>query len=160
MNKLKTLEELKNIINQLKKQGKTIVFGNGCFDVIHVGHIRYLYGAKKLGDILIVGLNSDSSMKIIKDKNRPIINEQNRAEILSAVEFVDYIIIFSEPDANRMLSELQPHIHAKGTDYTKDNVPELNTVKAYGGKAAIVGDPKDHSTKNLIKTVCDLNVTS
>ena len=157
--KLRTVEEMKEIVVELKKKGKIVVFGNGCFDVLHVGHIRYLADAKKLGAILVVGLNSDISMKMIKDEKRPILPENERVEILSAVEFIDYIVIFNERDANNLLNAIKPNIHAKGTDYSKDNVPERQTVLSFGGKIAIVGDPKDHSTKDLIKTVCELRLS-
>ena len=151
LKKLKTLVELKKIVKSLKSKGKKIVFTNGCFDVLHVGHIRYLSAAKSLGDILIVGLNSDESVRKNKGNGRPLIKDLYRAEMLNEIEYIDYILIFSQPTVEKILLELKPDFHAKGTDYTESNVPEADTVKSYGGKVAIVGDPKEHSTTDLIK---------
>lgn len=151
------LDELKNIVERKKKQGKQIVFGNGCFDLLHVGHVRYLKGAKALGDILIVAVNDDSSVTGLGKRKRVVTPASERAEIIAALEGVDYVILFSEPNVENLLQTLQPHIHAKGTDYTEDSVPEGEIVRAYGGRVAIVGDPKDHSTRDLIKTIKDLD---
>lgn len=135
--------------------GKKIVLANGCFDFFHVGHIRYLAGAKSLGDLLIVAVNSDEQVRKLKGANRPLIPETERAEILSALRFVDYITIFSEPTVEQLLRAVRPDFHAKGTDYTIDSVPERDIVKEYGGQTAIVGDPKDHSSTTYIKKICD-----
>lgn len=132
---------------------KTIVLANGCFDLIHVGHIRYLAGAKSLGDILVVGLNSDEQVRKLKGENRPFIPEDERAEIVSALAFVDYVSVFPEPTVEELIRAIRPDYHAKGTDYTVDSVPEREIVKQCGGKVAIVGDPKDHSSTELISIV-------
>ncbi|MGD9577108.1 MAG: adenylyltransferase/cytidyltransferase family protein [Syntrophorhabdus sp.] len=150
------LDELKSIVEREKRQGKRIVFGNGCFDLLHVGHVRYLKGAKALGDILIVAVNDDSSVTGLGKRKRAVTPASERAEIIAALEGVDYVILFSEPNVERLLRKLQPHIHAKGTDYTEDSVPEGEIVRSYGGRVAIVGDPKDHSTRDLIKTIKEL----
>jgi len=148
-------EKLSKIIRKLKNQGKKVVFANGCFDLIHVGHIRFLKAAKAKGDILIVGLNSDSSVRKIKDRGRPIIKQKERAIILSSFYFVDYVTIFNERDVRKTLEILKPDYHAKGTDYTKDTVPEKDISEKYGIKIIIVGDKKKHSTKDLIKTIVE-----
>jgi rfaE bifunctional protein nucleotidyltransferase chain/domain len=148
-------EKLSKIISKLKNQGKKVVFANGCFDLIHVGHIRFLKAAKAKGDILIVGLNSDSSVRKIKDRGRPIIKQKERAIILSSFYFVDYVTIFNERDVRKTLEILKPDYHAKGTDYTKDTVPEKDISEKYGIKIIIVGDKKKHSTKDLIKTIVE-----
>lgn len=145
--------DLVQIVNQLKSQGKRIVLTNGCFDVLHVGHIRCLRGAKGQGDVLIVALNSDESMKRLKRVGRPIMPEQERIEILEALECIDYITLFSEGKVDRLLLMLKPHVHAKGTDYTEETVPERETVLSYGGEIAIVGDTKSHSTTDLIRAI-------
>lgn len=128
----------------------TIVFANGAFDLLHVGHVRYLEGAKKEGDRLIVAINSDASVRGLKGPNRPVLAEADRAELVAALRAVDYVVIFDEPTVTPLLELLKPDVHCKGTDYTVDTVPERDTVRAYGGRIAIVGDPKDHSTSNLL----------
>jgi len=133
-----------------------IVLANGCFDLFHVGHIRYLAGAKALGDILIVGINSDEQVRKLKGEKRPFMPEQERAEIISALKFVDYVTIFPEPTVTELIRAVRPDFHAKGTDYTTDSVPEREIVREYGGKVAIVGDPKDHSSTDLIKLVTEI----
>jgi D-glycero-beta-D-manno-heptose 1-phosphate adenylyltransferase len=150
---IKELSRLKDILETEKKKGKQIVFGNGCFDILHVGHIRYLKGAKELGDILIVAINDDLSVTGLGKRKQVVTPAAERAEIVSAIEFVDYVITFNEPNVKHLLLELKPHIHAKGTDYTEDNVPERNIVLSYGGRVAIVGDPKDHSTRDIIASI-------
>lgn len=155
MHKIIKREKLKRIIEKAKNNGKKIVFANGCFDLVHVGHIRFLKAAKSRGDILIIGLNSDKSVSRLKGNGRPIIKQKDRALILSAFEFVDYVTIFNEKDARKTLEMLQPTYHAKGTDYTKDTVPERKISKKYGIKVIIVGDKKRHSTKDLIKTIVE-----
>lgn len=136
-----------------RRKGAKIVLANGCFDLFHVGHIRYLAGAKALGDVLIVGINSDEQVKKLKGENRPFMPEQERAEIVSAFGFVDFVTIFDEPTVTELIRAVRPDFHAKGTDYTTESVPEREIVKEYGGKVAIVGDPKDHSSTDLIKLV-------
>ncbi len=153
MHKILKRTILKKILDRSKKQSKRIVFANGCFDLIHVGHIRFLKAAKEKGDILVVGLNSDKSVRAIKGKGRPIIKQQDRATILSSFQFVDYITIFNEKDVRKTLKILKPTYHAKGTDYTKETVPEKEISKKLGIKIIIVGDKKSHSTRDLIKTI-------
>lgn len=150
------LDELKEIIEKEKKAGKKVVFGNGCFDIVHVGHVRYLKGASELGDVLIVAVNDDSSVTGLGKRKKVVTPANERAEIISALDCVDYVILFGEPTVENLLRKLQPHIHAKGTDYTEDNVPERDVVLSYGGRIAIVGDPKDHSTRDIIKTIRNL----
>jgi D-glycero-beta-D-manno-heptose 1-phosphate adenylyltransferase len=133
-----------------RRSGAKIVLANGCFDLFHVGHIRYLAGAKALGDCMIVGINSDDQVRRIKGENRPFMPEQERAEIVSALKFVDYVTIFPEPTVEELIRAIRPDFHAKGTDYTTETVPEREIVRAYGGKVVIVGDPKDHSSTELI----------
>ena len=136
-----------------RRAGARIVLANGCFDLFHVGHIRYLAGAKALGDRLIVGINSDEQVRKLKGENRPFMPEQERAEIVSALKFVDYVTIFPEATVTELIRAVRPDFHAKGTDYTTETVPEREIVREYGGRVAIVGDPKDHSSTDLIKIV-------
>jgi rfaE bifunctional protein nucleotidyltransferase chain/domain len=153
LSKVYTLEMLVPVVEGRRQAGEAVVFANGCFDVLHVGHIRYLQGARALGDFLVVGLNSDVSVRRLKGPGRPLMPENERAEILAALSCVDYLVIFNEPTAERLLRALRPDIHCKGSDYTEDNVPEREVVLSYGGRVAIVGDPKDHSTRDLIKEI-------
>jgi len=148
-------EDLLRIVDRLKSRGKRIVLTNGCFDLLHVGHIRCLRGAKELGDVLIVAVNSDESMRKLKRAGRPIMPEGERVEILEALECVDYITLFSEEKVDRLLLALKPHVHAKGTDYTEETVPERDAVLSYGGEIAIVGDSKSHSTTELIRSIIE-----
>jgi rfaE bifunctional protein nucleotidyltransferase chain/domain len=144
---------LREAIAAAKKDGQRIVFANGCFDVLHVGHVRYLEAAKALGDLLIVAINSDAQARRLKGEGRPLMAQDQRAEIVSALAAVDFVTIFHEPTVAELLLELKPDIHAKGTDYTKDTVPERDVVRSYGGRVAIAGDPKDHSSSGLIEKV-------
>lgn len=146
-------EDLVKKISELRKTGAKIALANGCFDLFHVGHIRYLTGAKALADVLVVGINSDEQVKKLKGANRPFMPEAERAEIVSAFSFVDFVTIFDEPTVTELLRALKPDFHAKGTDYTVDSVPEREIVREYGGQTAIVGDPKDHSSTDLIELV-------
>jgi len=148
-----SIEALKGIIEGERSKGKKIIFGNGCFDLLHVGHIRYLKAAKALGDILVIGVNDDESLVSLGKRQSVITPLEERIEILAALESVDYIIAFKEPTVERLLRELKPHVHAKGTDYTVETVPEREIVRAYGGEVAIVGDEKSHSTRDIIKLV-------
>jgi rfaE bifunctional protein nucleotidyltransferase chain/domain len=136
-----------------KKAGRRIVFANGCFDVLHVGHVRYLEAAKALGDLLIVAINSDAQARRLKGEGRPLISQDQRAEIVAALDAVDFVTIFDEPTVAELLLALKPDIHAKGTDYTVDTVPERDVVRSYGGRVAIAGDPKDHSSSGMIEKV-------
>ncbi|MFC1725124.1 adenylyltransferase/cytidyltransferase family protein [candidate division KSB1 bacterium] len=151
--KLKDLVELKKIVEELKKNGKTTVFCNGCFDILHVGHIRYLKEASSFGDVLILALNSDTSVRELKGEGRPVTNQSERAEILAEFPFIDFLIFFDDQNVNRLLLELKPDFHAKGTDYTEETVPEKDTVLSYGGKIIITGDPKDHSCADIISKI-------
>jgi rfaE bifunctional protein nucleotidyltransferase chain/domain len=134
-------------------EGRTIAFANGCFDILHVGHVRYLADAKAQADRLVVAINDDRSVSGLKGPGRPILSGVDRAEMVAALESVDYVVLFSDPDVNRLLRQLKPDVHCKGTDYTPDTVPERDTVLAYGGRIAIVGDPKDHSTRDLVARI-------
>lgn len=153
MKKLKTLAQLRTIVDRERKKGKIIVLANGGFDLVHAGHVRYLEAAKKKGDILIVALNSDSSIRKLKGRGRPILPQQERADILSAFACVDFITIFNEPNVENILMALKPNVHAKGSDYTKRTVPERETVLAYGGRIAIAGGPKIRSTSEVIPRI-------
>jgi len=145
-----TGEELKSIVSAARERGARIVLANGCFDVLHVGHVRYLAGARELGDVLVVGVNSDEQVRIQKGEGRPILRDTERAELIAALESVNYVTIFEEPTVEELLLEIKPDVHAKGTDYTVDTVPERDIVRSYGGQVAIVGDPKDHSTSEIL----------
>ena len=147
---------LREILDGERSKGKKIIFGNGCFDLLHVGHVRYLQGAKALGDILVVAVNDDSSLVTIGKRQAPVTPLFERVEILCALSCVDYVTSFSEPTVSELLLELRPHIQAKGTDYTADTVPERDVVRSYGGDVAIVGDEKNHSTRDIIKQVKEM----
>ena len=151
--KIKNIEEMKGIVRQLRGDGRKIVFANGCFDLLHVGHIRYLQNARALGDLLILGINGDAGVTALKGNGRPLQCAEDRAEILASLACVDYVLLFDDPTVDGILKVLQPDIHAKGTDYSVESVPERDTVRSYGGKVVIAGDPKDHSTQDLIKTI-------
>jgi rfaE bifunctional protein nucleotidyltransferase chain/domain len=148
-------DELLERVHAARKKGQRIVLANGCFDLLHAGHVRYLIGARALGDLLVVAINSDQQVAEQKGPGRPILSEAERAEIVAALEPVDWVTIFSEPTVEELLLTIRPDVHAKGTDYREDTVPEREVVKSYGGKVAIVGDPKDHSTSLLIKTISE-----
>jgi rfaE bifunctional protein nucleotidyltransferase chain/domain len=142
---------LRERVDEWRRNGEQIVLTNGCFDLLHVGHVRYLHGAKALGGKLIVAINSDISVRQIKGEGRPAMPALERAEILAAFSDVDAVVIFDEPDVRALIREIRPDVQAKGTDYTQENVPERNEVRSYGGRVEIVGDPKDHSTTELLK---------
>jgi len=148
-----TETELMRVASDERAAGKSIAFANGVFDVLHVGHLRYLQDASKEADVLIVGVNGDDSVRAIKGEGRPVTNERERAELLSAIRGVSYVTIFHDPSPARLLSVLKPDVHCKGTDYTADTVPERAVVLAYGGRIAIVGDAKEHSTTDLLRKV-------
>ena len=143
-------EELVERVNADRNNGSRIILANGCFDVLHVGHVRYLAGARELGDVLVVGINSDDQVARLKGPNRPVLPAAERAEIVAALEPVSYVTVFDEPTVEQLLLALRPDVHAKGTDYTEDTVPERDVVRSYGGRVAIVGDPKDHSTSAIL----------
>ncbi len=148
--KVKSIEELQALVGKARAQKRKVVFGNGCFDLIHVGHVRYLQGARNLGDLLVVGINSDDSVRTLKGPGRPLQTQDDRAEMIASLECVDYVVVFDDPTVESLLLALRPDIHAKGTDYTSENVPERDTVRSFGGQVAIVGDPKEHSSRDLI----------
>lgn len=135
--------------------GRTIAFANGVFDLLHVGHVRYLEGAAEEADVLVVGVNEDASVRALKGEGRPVMAAEHRAELVAALRCVDYVVVFPELTVGPLLDALRPDVHCKGTDYTVDSVPEREIVKAYGGRTAIVGDPKDHSTRDLLARVSD-----
>ena len=144
-------EELVQRVNELRTEGAAVVFANGCFDLFHVGHLRYLEGAAALSDVLVVAINSDRQARELKGEDRPFIPENERAEIVAALKCVDFVTVFDEPTVEELLLALKPDFHAKGTDYTADTVPEREVVRSYGGTVAIVGDPKDHSSTEIIE---------
>ncbi len=150
---IKNRDELARKIEELKKQGKRVVLTNGGFNLLHVGHIRSLIDAKKHGDILVVAVNSDTSLTKLKGDDYPIIPEGERIEVLAALECIDFLTIFPESTVDNLLLKLKPHVHAKGTDYSKETTLERETVLSYGGETAIVGDPKDHSSSNIIELI-------
>src|SRR5713101_757779 len=136
-----------------KRSGQRVVFANGCFDTLHVGHVRYLEGARREGDILVVGVNADSSVCELKGPGRPILDENARAQLVAALRSVDYVVLFAEPNVEALLNELRPDVHAKGTDYAADTVPERAVAAQLGIRVAIVGDSKDHSTRALLESI-------
>ena len=150
-------DELIRKVAEARENGARIVLANGCFDVLHVGHVRYLEGARKLGDVLIVGINSDAQVALQKGAGRPVLPANDRAEIVASLDSVTYVTIFDEPTVEQLLLALKPDVHAKGTDYTTETVPERDVVRSYGGQVAIVGDPKDHSTSAIIARLGDSN---
>jgi len=151
--KLIERKDLPRIAKELREQGKKIVLANGCFDILHVGHVRYLRGARAVGDALVVGVNADAGVSGLKGPGRPVLNERARALLVAALREVDYVVIFPEPNVDALLAELRPDVHAKGTDYTADTVPERATAEQLGIRVAIVGDPKEHSTRELLQSV-------
>ncbi|HWS86870.1 MAG TPA: adenylyltransferase/cytidyltransferase family protein [Pyrinomonadaceae bacterium] len=136
-----------------RRGGARVVFANGCFDLLHVGHVRYLEAAKGLGDLLVVGVNSDEQVRRLKGEGRPFVPERERAEVIASLRAVDYVTVFHEPTVTELLLALRPDIHAKGTDYTEDSVPERDVVRSFGGRVQIVGDPKDHSSTEMLGKV-------
>ena len=136
-----------------RAQGKRVVLANGCFDLLHVGHVRYLEAARALGDALVVGINSDASVARLKGAGRPVMAARERAEILGALAAVDLVVLFEEDSADALIARVRPDVHAKGTDYTEDTVPERDAVRAAGGRVAIAGDPKSHATRDLIADI-------
>jgi rfaE bifunctional protein nucleotidyltransferase chain/domain len=153
LDKIKTLAELGNLVAALRAAGKRIALANGCFDLLHVGHVRYLQAAKALADTLIVAINDDSSVRLLKGEARPLQDQLDRAEILASLACVDFVVIFDTPTVAPVLEKLQPDFHAKGTDYSEETVPERQTVASYGGRTVIVGDRKSHSSRDLIARI-------
>jgi rfaE bifunctional protein nucleotidyltransferase chain/domain len=150
-----SVEEAGRLVSSWRAQGKRLVLANGCFDLLHVGHVRYLQAARALGDALVVGLNSDASVRRLKGPGRPVMPAGERAELVAAVSGVDAVVVFDEDSADALIARLRPDVHAKGTDYTEQSVPERGTVEAVGAQVAIAGDPKTHSTKDLIAMILD-----
>ena len=136
-----------------RRGGARVVFANGCFDLLHVGHVRYLEAAKGLGDLLVVGINSDEQVRLLKGEGRPFVTARERAEVIASLRAVDYVTVFHEPTVTELLLALRPDIHAKGTDYTEESVPEREVVRSFGGRVQIVGDPKDHSSTEMLRKV-------
>ena len=145
--------ELERLVADDRRAGRRIALANGCFDVLHVGHVRYLEGASHEGDRLVVAVNDDESVRALKGEGRPVLAGAARAELVAALRCVDYVVLFPERTVERLLLSLKPDVHCKGTDYTAETVPERDVVKSYGGRVAIVGDPKDHSTRGLLQQI-------
>ena len=150
MGEIVTRDELLQHVGRDRAAGRTVALANGCFDLLHVGHVRYLEAAAREADRLVVAINDDESVRTLKGEGRPLLPAADRAEILAALRSVDYVVIFPEPTVGPLLQTLRPDVHCKGTDYTVESVPERDIVKGYGGRTAIVGDPKDHSTRDLL----------
>ena len=151
--KVVSRDELVRRVADERAAGRTIAFANGCFDLLHVGHVRYLESAAAEADVLVVAINDDQSVRKLKGEGRPILSAADRAELVAALRCVDYVVIFGEPTVGPLLTALKPDVHCKGTDYTVDSVPERDIVVSYGGRTAIVGDPKDHSTRDLLARI-------
>jgi rfaE bifunctional protein nucleotidyltransferase chain/domain len=151
--KIVSRDELRAELARHKSRGQRIVLANGCFDSLHVGHIRYLVGARREGDVLVVGVNGDSSVRALKGPGRPILDEQARAQLVAALRAVDYVVVFNEQSVESLLESLRPDVHAKGTDYTTETVPERAVAARLGIRVAIVGDPKEHSTRGLLASI-------
>jgi rfaE bifunctional protein nucleotidyltransferase chain/domain len=151
--KIVSRPQLESLLADHRKQGQCVVFANGCFDVLHVGHARYLQAARAEGDILVVGINDDVSVRNLKGPGRPVLDQAARARLVAALREVDYVVLFSEPTAEALLHDLRPDVHAKGTDYTPETVPERATAKSLGIRVAITGDPKNHSTRAMLESL-------
>ena len=151
--KVVTAQSLKKIIARHRREGKTVAFTNGCFDILHAGHVRYLNAAKELGDILIIGLNSDSSVSALKGPTRPVNSEDDRAEVIAGLQAVDNVIIFSDATAERLVATIKPDIYVKGGDYTVDKLPEAQVAAAYGGKTVLIPEVPGRSSSNIIKKI-------
>jgi rfaE bifunctional protein nucleotidyltransferase chain/domain len=150
-----TLDEAAALAARLRAAGQRIVLANGCFDLLHVGHLRYLREARALGDVLFVGLNSDAAVGRLKGPGRPLMTAHERAEMLGSLRAVDHVVVFDDDTADRLLAAVRPTVHAKGTDYTADAVPEAATARALGARVAIVGDVKEHSTRDLVALIVE-----
>ena len=151
--KIGTLEEIRRHVEEARRAGQRVALANGCFDVLHVGHVRYLEGARREADLLVAGINGDGSVRRLKGEGRPVMPAEDRALVVAALRAVDHVVIFEEDDVTRLLLALRPDVHCKGTDYTPETVPERDVVRSYGGRVAIVGDPKDHATRALLERI-------
>ena len=151
--KLGALERVSDWLKAARSQGQTVALANGCFDVLHVGHVRYLQGAKAEADVLVVAVNGDASVRRLKGEDRPLLPAGDRALLVGALRAVDHVIVFDEDDVGALLLALKPDVHCKGTDYTPETVPERDVVSSYGGRVAIVGDPKQHDTRTLVARI-------
>jgi D-glycero-beta-D-manno-heptose 1-phosphate adenylyltransferase len=151
--KVGALDEVRREVELARAAGRTVALANGCFDVLHVGHVRYLQGARAEADVLVVGVNGDDSVRRLKGEGRPVLPAADRALLVAALRAVDHVVVFAEDDVSRLLLALRPDVHCKGTDYTPDTVPERDVVRSYGGRVAIVGDPKHHDTRVLLERV-------
>jgi|SRR5216684_9227565 len=151
--KIVARDVLRQKLAEHKRRGQRIVLANGCFDTLHVGHVRYLDGARREGDVLVVGVNADSGVSKLKGLGRPVLDENARAQLVGALRCVDYVVLFAEPNVEALLGEQRPNVHAKGTDYTEETVPERAVAARLGIRVAIVGDPKDHSTRELLESI-------
>jgi D-glycero-beta-D-manno-heptose 1-phosphate adenylyltransferase len=150
-----TVDEAAALAGRLRRAGRRVVLANGCFDLVHVGHVRYLTAARALGDVLFVGINSDASVRRLKGAGRPLMPAAERMELLAAFRAVDHVVLFEDETVDDLVTRLRPDVHAKGTDYTEATVPERDAVRPAGGRVAIAGDPKAHSTRDLIKTIVE-----
>jgi rfaE bifunctional protein nucleotidyltransferase chain/domain len=148
--KIGTLEDVTREVRLARASGRTVALANGCFDVLHAGHVRYLEGARSEADVLVVGVNADASVRRLKGEGRPVMPDGDRALLVAALRAVDHVIVFAEDDVRALILALRPDVHCKGTDYTTETVPEREVVRSYGGRVAIVGDPKDHDTRKLL----------
>lgn len=153
LSKLGTLADVAARVEEARRAGHKVALANGCFDILHVGHVRYLEGAKAEADVLVVGVNGDDSVRRLKGPGRPILDERERALLVAALKAVDHVVVFPEDDVAKLLLALRPDVHCKGTDYTPESVPERELVRSYGGRVAIVGDPKHHDTRKLIERI-------
>ena len=151
--KIAPLATVRERVDAARRAGRSVALANGCFDVLHVGHARYLEGAAAEADVLVVGVNADASVRRLKGPGRPVLPQDDRARLVAALRVVDHVVVFEEDDVRALLLALRPDVHCKGTDYTADSVPERDTVRSYGGRVAIVGDPKDHDTRKLIERI-------
>ena len=151
--KIAPLATVRERVDAARRAGRSVALANGCFDVLHVGHARYLEGAAAEADVLVVGVNADASVRRLKGPGRPVLPQEDRARLVAALRVVDHVVVFEEDDVRALLVALRPDVHCKGTDYTAESVPERDTVRSYGGRVAIVGDPKDHDTRKLIARI-------
>ena len=151
--KVASLDRVRERVEAARGGGRTVALANGCFDVLHVGHVRYLEGARAEADVLVVGVNGDGSVRRLKGEGRPVMPAGDRALLVAALRATDHVVVFEEDDVSRLLLTLRPDVHCKGTDYTEETVPEREVVRSYGGRVAIVGDPKDHDTSALLERI-------